>query len=288
MLAALTEIRREGWKVAAVHAVVDAALATLLVNLTLRVVPTSGVATSVPLPPRLAEALPTGAGPAPTVETAAVAGVTVGALVLIAEFALRIRRPLVEQFESANPEVREALRTARDVAEGGQETRMAVALYEDVLERLRATSSVGLLDLRRIVLTVFVVVAVSVATVHVAVVDLELSGFGPEPGAGADSGADHPRERDYEGLNDGDAILGDAENVSAGDEELEAQLPSQGGGDGEGEASAPDAYDSGGFSGESDVEGQSAAFGGDERIEDAELIREYNLQIRSTDGNVST
>ena len=307
MLAALREIRREGWKIAAVYALVDAALLTLAVNLALRVSPPPGLPASLPLPAVVAGTLSGGAGPPPTVETSAVGGALVGILTLAIEFGLRIRRPLVEQFEAANPDVREALRTARDVAEtrsvssprrnskssrdlaeDGRETIMAVALYEDVLERLRRTSSAGLLDLRRVAATVLLVTLVSLATVHVAVVDLEITGLGSGPSAGAGDVESTPAS-EYEGLNDGSGILGDAENVSAGDEELEAELPGRGGGDGNGAADASAAYDSGGFSGEASVEGQgAAAFGDDERVEDAELIREYNLKIRSTDGNAST
>ena len=304
MLAALREIRREGWKVATVYALVDAALLTLAVNLLLRVTPPPGLPASVPVPAGIADAI-SATGPPPSIETAAIVGVAVGALAFAVESALRVRRPLVEQFEAANPEVREALRTARDVAErspasnrnssnsgnvsdDGEETTMAVALYEDVLGRLRNTSSVGLIDLRRVAATVLLVTLVSVATVHVAVVDLEITGLGSGPNAGPDANVERTPDRQYEGLNDGSSILGDAENVSAGDEELEAELPSQGGGDGDASADAPAAYDSGGFSGEASVEGQAAAFGGDDRAEDAELIREYNLKIRSKDDNSST
>ncbi|ESP89134.1 DUF7502 family protein [Candidatus Halobonum tyrrellensis] len=256
---ALREIRREAYKVAAVYGAVDAALVALLVTLAVRLfdpawatgaVPVPGAPTRLPLP--------------------ILAGVAAGVVAGCTEVALRARRPVVEQFEAANPEVREMLRTARDAVDDGRDSRMARALYRDVLARLRETSSVGLVDLRRLSVTLFVVVVVSVAGIQAAVVDLSLGGADP-----AAPGTDEAP--DYEGLRDGDELLGDAENVSAGDDELEAEL----GGAGEGDAppgGSASAYDSGGLP-SGDVEGQRAGFAAAERIEDAELIRDYTRQL---------
>ena len=96
---ALTQIRREGWKVAVIYAVIDATLATLVVNLAATVA--GGVPrlpTRLPIPRALLRPLRETAGVTlaePTVSSAAVVGVAVGLVVFVADVALRVRRPLV-------------------------------------------------------------------------------------------------------------------------------------------------------------------------------------------------
>jgi uncharacterized membrane protein YgcG len=281
MRRAIREVRSEGRKVAAIYAVVDAAFVVLVVNLALRLYRPSVLPEAVALPASVAGA--GGAVPG-AVHGASVVGLLLGVVAGVAEFALRTRRPLVEQFEAANPPVREALRTARDALDDGANTEMATRLYEDVVGRLRETSSAELVGTRRVVLTTVLVVALSIASIQVAVVDLDLTdAIG---GSNADDGATRtdPVESDpsQDDLQDGDQILGDAEDVSAGDESLNATIEGSGegsGGGGSGSTAPPSSYDSGGFSGGS-VESQRAGFAEQEQIEDAELIREYNLKIR--------
>jgi len=274
--AALREVRREGWKAALVHATVDAALAALLVNVAIRFLDPPVLPDGVPLPGVVVDRLGLAVG---TVELSIVAGAVAGLVVAAAELFVRLRRSPIERFEAANPEVREALRTARDAVDDGSDSTMALALYEDVIDRLGRTSSVGLLDLRRLGVTLALVLVIGVASIQVAVVGLDIgdltdpSPTGPGSGGGGGDTAEDP------GLEDGDDILGEAENVSAGDTELEAELPSQGSGD---EPTDPsDSYDTG-FSGSTQVEGQEAGFAENERLDDAELIRQYNLKIRET------
>jgi hypothetical protein len=278
MRRALAQVRREGYKVAAIYAAVDAALAVLVVNLFLQVTKPEAVAPTLPWPRVLFDAIVgyTGAQPAP-LQTSIVVGLVTGIVVFAGEFLLRTRRPVVEQFEDANPAVQEALRTARDTLESGRDSRMALALYEDVLARLKRTSSVGLVNLKRVFLTVLVVSAVSLASIQVAVVDLDVRDFSPDEDV-----ADPDRDSEYEGLQDASGVLGDPEDVAAGEETLNTTLATEGGGD-DGSEGAPAAYDSSGFAGSGDVEGQEAGFAESEQLEDAELIREYNLRIRETD-----
>jgi hypothetical protein len=283
MRTALTQIRREGWKIAAVYAAVDAALATLAANLVLTVVGLPVGPERVPIPPRVVDVLRETAGLSladPTLSTAAAVGVAVGSLVFVAEVGWRVRRPLVEQFEAANPALRESLRTARDAVAGGNETVIARRLYTDVLDDLREASSLGLLDLRRVAGTLVVVALLSVATVQIAVVDL------PEPGAEGPAG-DGPSggtDSDYTGLQDGSSVLGEPEDVPAGDDELDATVDTGGAGSGEGDAADSVAsYDRSGFDDAESVQSQRAGFDGSDRIEDADLIREYNLRIREED-----
>jgi hypothetical protein len=280
MRRAVTLVRREGYKVALIYAAVDAALATLGVNLLLQVLRPDAIPATLPWPRVVFDAIVgyTGAPPGP-LQTSIVAGLGAGVLVFVGEFFARTRRPLVEQFEQANPEIREALRTARDTVRDGTATgsRMTVALYEDVLARLRRTSSIGLVNVPRVFVTVLVIAIVSVASIQVAVVDLDLTALG---GEGDDALDD--RDSEYEGLQDANSVLGEPENVTAGEETLDTTLATEGGGDDGGNGSAA-AYDSSGFSGTGEIEGQEAGFAENEQLEDAELIREYNLRIRAED-----
>lgn len=277
---ALREIRREGWKVAVIYAAIDAALATLLVNLAGTLLGVPSLPARLPIPGTILDAL-ADAGvqvAEPTVASAAVVGAAAGAVVFVAEVAWRVRKPLVEQFEAANPALRESLRTARDTVEANRRSRIALRLYEDVLADLKRASSLGLLDFRRVAVTVLVVSLVSVATIQVAVVDISVTGLGGSPSTeGPGSGT----RSDYTGLRDGSSILGEPEDVPSGEEELDATIGTSGSGSGEGTgAGSAAAYDDSGFDDSGTVESQRAGFNERERLEDAELIREYNLRIR--------
>lgn len=280
MRRAIEEIRREGWKVAVIYATVDATLATLLSNLVLSVARPSFVPARVALPSAAVDFLRGTVSLTladPTVAGSAVVGVALGAVAFAVEVALRVRRPLVEQFEAANPDLRESLRTARDAVADGSRSRIAVRLYEDVLEELREASSIGLLDLRRLTATVLVVALVSLATIQLAVVDLSILGLdgdggGPPPGGG---------ESEYGGLQDASSIMGEPEDVPTGVENMEAVVDTSGSGSGEGDdVESAASYENSGFAGPESVESQRAGFAEGERLEDAELIREYNLRIR--------
>lgn len=282
MRRAVAEIRREGWKVAVIYATLDAALATLLANLALAVARPSFLPASVPIPSAVVDALRRGAGVSladPTLSAASVVGVALGVVVFAVEVAVRVRRPLVEQFESANPGLYESLRTARDAVEDGRDTPIARRLYEEVIDELRRSSSVGLLDVRRVVATALVVVVVSLATVQVAVVDLSLGGVdggAGGPGGGPTGGV---APEDYGGLQDPSGILGEPEDVPAGVENQNATIDTSGSGAGDG-ADPVASYADSGYAGSGDVDSQRASFAEGEQLEDAELIREYNLRIR--------
>ena len=256
---ALREIRHEAYKVAVVYGVADAALVTLLTAAVLALLSPAWAEGSLTLaetdlPVRLL--LSAGVGPA----------------VLVTEVALRLRRPVVAQFEAANPAVREQLRTARDAVDDDEESRMARVLYGDVLASLRETSSIGLVDLKRLSLTLGVVVVLSVASIQVAVVDLDLGGD-------AQMTTGDSQDPSYDGLKGGDAVLGDSDDVSAGDEELEAELSGSGEGDAPPGGSAS-SYESSGLP-SGDVESQRAGFTSSQRLEDAELIRDYTLGLQN-------
>ncbi|ELZ26196.1 hypothetical protein C474_20886 [Halogeometricum pallidum JCM 14848] len=279
MRGALSEVREEARKVAFLHALLDAGLVALAVNVLLRLFRPAALGDAVDLPGFLAGA----GGVVPnTIHTASIVGLLLGVAAFAGEYLLRTRRPLVEQFEAGNPSVAEALRTARDTVEDGANTEMARRLYEDVLADLRETSSFELVGTRRVVVTTLLIVLVSLASIQVAVVDLDLTDA--LDGDDDDAPVEQPQRTEAEDeLRDGDEILGDAENVSAGDESINASVQGSDEGEGEGgSVSPPSSYDDGGFA-DAAVEGQDAGYAPSENIEDAELIREYNLRIRDDD-----
>ncbi|SEP22710.1 hypothetical protein SAMN04487948_12342 [Halogranum amylolyticum] len=257
--AAIRQVRREGQKAAFVHAVTEAALAGLAVNLF--------VGTLGPVVDR-------------DVRLAVVAVTTVVAFVLGVR--LRTRRPVVERFERANPAVDEALRTARDVRVRDERGPMARALYDDVLARLRDTSSAKLVDSRRLAVVLVLLLVLSLVTAQVTIEGLDIDDFDVDArfgGGGGDGGRGGPTSEGGDGgetLRDGSLVLGEPEDVEAGSEELPVSVDVGGGADGVEER----VYNTGGFAGDTAVESQRAGFAPDEVLEDAELIREYNLRIR--------
>jgi hypothetical protein len=279
--AALSAVRREVRKAALVHAAVEGALVAVVATLLLSLATPEPLSGAVPLPGVVFVALrsvPVVGPVAPrTVGVASLVAVGLGGVGFAGAYLLRLRRPLVEQFEAANPPVREALRTARDAVEGGSDTEMARRLYADVIATLRETSTLELVDARRLTVTVVLVAVVAVASVQVAVINPDLGGILPG-GNGPEPNIEQP---DDDELQDGDEILGDAEDVEAGDEVENITVPGTGEGDGEG-PTAPGAG-TGGGGGTGGFDSQQAGFAGDERIEDAELVREYNLRIREFD-----
>jgi hypothetical protein len=281
MAAAVAAVRREGRKVALLYAALDAALAAALANLAIRV----GTGDVLPSTLALPAAVRSASGLA-AVRTATVLTGAAFAVVLAGEYLVRVRRPLVERFEAANPAVSEALRTARDALDDAADTRMARRLYADVLDRLRGTSTAGLIDWRRVVATLAVVMAVSVVGVQVAVSDVSLPPLDGGPGdtggggpAGGVAGAGGGATDAGGGLRNGSEILGEPEDVSAGDDPLNATVDTQPG-PGEERPSPPDAYDQSGYEGSTEIEGQRAGFADEEPPADADLIRDYTLAIR--------
>jgi hypothetical protein len=278
---ALSEIRKEGLKIAVIYAVVDAAIATLLVNaISLFVGIPSGIPARVPIPSGIVTVLQDIAGIAvtePSIATGAVLGVGVGLIIIPIEVGIRVRRPLVDQFAAANPSLQESLRTARDATEANRQSTIVKRLYDNVLTGLNQASSLGLIDLRRVATAVVILVILSGATVQLAVVDLSLDEFG------ADSTVTVAGDRErteYSGLQNGSSILGEETSVREGQQTQNATISTSGSDGGEDRnRDSPTAYANSGFSAE-DVQTQQAAFEGEEAVQNAALIREYNLEIR--------
>ncbi|NHN59307.1 MULTISPECIES: hypothetical protein [Halorussus] len=274
--AALAEVRREVRKAAFVYASLDAVCVLLAVDLA------AGVAGVPALDAAVARASFGSLGlPAPDLGT--LVGLVAGAVAFAAEFAVRARRPAAERFEDANPAVSEALRTARDAAGAYRENPMTRALYADVLDRLRESSSVGLLDATRLAATVGLALALSLASVQTAVVGLDLgagvagSGTGSTgPAHGSDDRA--PLSNRSAELRSGDEVLGEPTDVTAGSENLSAAVSASPGGEGERDWNyETEAGDSAGPDG--GVDARRAGFASPERVEDAALVRRYAHEL---------
>jgi hypothetical protein len=256
---AVRAIRREGYKMAALHAIVDAVAVFLVVNLVTRV---------------LAVQLPA-VGPA---RGGTIAAAGVGLLAAGVEFGLRVRYYTVERFEAANPVVADALRTARDAAADEAESPMARRLYRDVVDRLNRTSAGGFLHTRWLSVSTVVIVVASVLTVQAAVAGVT---FAPTTNTTDDrrgSGSVGGTENGVSELQDPDDVLGERKEATGGGEELSVNF-SQSGGGGAGEQ--VDSYeDSGLSSGGDTVAARQAGFAAERNLNDADLVREYNLRIQ--------
>lgn len=270
---ALAEIRREQYKVAVVHASLEAAVVALAANLLVGVASLPALDATV-----LASVVASSGVPAPDLGT--VLALLAGVAAFAAGVGLRVRRPAAESFEAANPEVAEALRTARDSVRDDRANPVALALYEDVLDRLGETSSVGLLDTTRLAATVLLAFVLSLASVQTAVVGLDLAGPPSDAAVGeaGDSGADRAAlaNASTPTLQDGDELLGEPSEVDAGSENLTASVGSSPGGEGD-EARNYD-RDGGGSDGGA-VAPERAGFDSPERVEDADLVARYAREL---------
>ncbi|WP_132057572.1 DUF7502 family protein [Halorussus amylolyticus] len=272
--AALAEIRRETRKAAFVYASLDAACVVLAAYLAVGV--TGVPLLDVELAPATFDSLPV-----PGPDVGALAAVLAGVSAFVAEYVVRTRRPVAEQFEDANPEVREALRTARDAADADRANPMAQALYADVLYRLRNASSLGLLDATRLGVTLVFALALSLAAVQTAVVgvDIGVSTAGSSGGVGDRAvQAESDENRSSVELRNGSEVLGEETNVSAGSENVTASVGSSPGGEGDESANYDRDTDGDGAG----VEAERAGFASPERVEDADLVQRY---ARELDGN---
>ncbi|SFS08210.1 hypothetical protein SAMN05216559_3377 [Halomicrobium zhouii] len=270
--AAVDEVRREGYKAAAVFATADAVLALLVVNVGLTV-----VAVDVPS----ISALPVG--------TEALISAVVGLAVGVASGVVRARRYGVERFEAANPELGAALRSARDAAHSAHDDTMARRLYADALDRLKDASSGRLLDERRLALRMAVVFVLAVGSIHVTVAGVALDPLADSPtvggsdGSDSDQGPDDPQPDSSESLDsdpisntDGSDVLGDPGEVARGDEALTANLSDRSG-SGAGDERAR--YENAGHPSAGDISPERAGYDDPGSVEDPELVREYTLRM---------
>lgn len=253
MRRAVTAVRREGYKAAVIYAVLDGTLLGLVTTFSLTLLQVDRLPLWYP-------------------------AIAVGAVGAGASFGYRVRRPLVERFEAVNPKIHEALRTARDAIEAGDTSQMARALYADVIDRLGDTSSIGLLDLPRVGVRVALVFAVSLAIVQASVVGVDLAPEPTDPVSGDGTGVPPTGQTPTpSSLQPGDEVLGEPETITPGGEDLSTTLERQAGaGDDEQERE----YETGGFGDEGAIEAERAGYAPPDDLENAALIRAYNLRIR--------
>jgi hypothetical protein len=269
--AALAEVRREELKAAAVYGAVDAAAVGAAVGL---------VATAIDLEELLGvDGLAAVAGVA--VGPAVVLTVGVALAVLVGEVVYRTRGPPCERFEAATVTVDPVLRTARDVSAGGRTDPMAERLYRELLTELERANSADLLRGRRLVAPLVVMMLLSVATVQLAAAGLQVAGpAGPAPtgdGPAATVEGDGPGDTT---LQDGDAVLGDVADVSGGENPLDATVDADAAG-GDRPRQEPASGGLGGSDGPGEIDAQRAGYSDPEEIEDATVIKEYSVAIRS-------
>jgi hypothetical protein len=264
--AAVREIRREGYKAAALHAIVDGVVAFLLLELLGIVAPVD----------------PPAVGP---VTVATVGAAVLAVAVTVGEFWWRTTRYTVERFERDNPVVAESLRTARDAAEDGNESPMARRLYRDVTDRLGETSSLGFVQERWLGASVVLVFVLGFAVVNAAAVGFVLGG-GLLDGPGDDGtnfgGAANPGENRTVELQDGKDVLGRVKPVNSGDEEIGANVSGASGGD-QGDDTDNEYADRTVPDDSDGIGAERAGFSEGDEVDDADLIREYNLRLQARD-----
>lgn len=294
LLAAVSEIRREAAKAAAVHAALDAMAVFVALRLATQLLSVGDGAAPLAVVPT-PEAV---AGPLRAVGVALPdpIGISAGSLVvtatavswLVVDAALRYERLGVERFEAHNPAVAEALRTARDAAERDVETPVARALYRTVLRRLTETSSRAFVDRRQLVGVTVVLVCCSAGLVGVAgagVAPLDgggdaeaIAGTGGGGAGVSGTGAGGPGAGGAAGTNGGADLLGTEGAVERGSENRSLRLA------GDGDPSGDGTYGGGSVAaGSADVDPSRAAFSDEERPEAADLVRAYTERIRSED-----
>lgn len=262
LLEALRAVHREVMKAGVVYATLDAAILAFVVDgaLTLGGVGLTPVAGAV--------------------TQATVIGLAVGFVAFWVELVYYLRQS-VERFEAVNPALAPVLRTARDAFEDGADGPMARAVYRDAVSRLPSTSGTALVNTRRLAATVLGVLVASVLVAGAAGVDISIDPNldpGGDPAGPPGTPTPDPDAGPTTGLRGSGDVLGDPEDVSSGSDPLNTTVQSTG--TGSGDSLARD-YDTSGLPvGQQDVDVQRAGFADQEQIEDAEIIREYNLRIR--------
>lgn len=287
VLKAEKEIRREGAKAAFLHGTIEATILLVAVYVGLTELQLGFIPEDL-----------TTLGPVPVSGSMAVA-FGLAAVFLVVDTALTYRRRTLEFFEQVNPQVEEALRTARDAAVREEDSEIADALYKEVLEELRTTSSDGFVSLKR-VLGAFALVAI-IALLIFGVSSLGGYGgggglFGESTAGGGGGGGESSQSAGSGGgggeggettTEDSDDLFGEEGDVVRGDDIQEIELGTSGagaGGEGSGGSSDTESPSDGrDFSGNVEVEGQRAEFTDEDEVEDAELVKEYNLRVRGGD-----
>ncbi len=272
IIAAVAEVHQEARKAVAVHAVIDALVLFVFLTggLLLLGLHQAGPTVVITVPgPFLGLGDAVGLYIPAMIPVAAVdmALIAVTLTVGLGDAWLRYRTYDIDRFEAYNPELREAFRTARDVANDDTATPVANQLYADVLATLQSASTTEFIRWRQIYVALGIVLLGGLVGAGAFVTGLPI---GDAPTAGADD--DTPTAAG----TDGDRFLGAESPVERGSETREVVLE---GSDGDSDTSGT--YDAGDFDVDPDaIKSSQAAFTETEQPENADLIREYYEYLR--------
>lgn len=277
ILEAEKEIRKEGAKAAFLHAAIETTLFFVAVFFLISALAPAWIPAEI--------------GP---VSGEIVVAAVAGAVFFLGDAALVYRSRTLEYFEEANPQVNEALRTARDAAKAGEENPMAEALYDDVLDELQTTSSEGFVSVPRIAGSVAIVALAGFLLLAVSFggygtgfgfggEDGALSGFGDSEGVGEGGGGGGEGEESEDIVDDDegdlDEVLGEQQDLERGGEDIGIEIGSGGAG-GEGDGGTTTGPSRQEYDADVEVDTGRAEYSPEEEIDDAELVKEYNLRVR--------
>ena len=296
---AIAEIRNEGLKASLIHGVVESSLVLIALAVGLSLSSPSWLPETVTVPASVTEGLNEAAATAGysgtpfaspyEMSAALLLAVAAGLVFFVFDVALVYRSRTVETFESFNPEVREALRTARDAAEDGHDDTMARQLYDEVIEKLEETSSQGFISGRRMAMSLVLILGLGLLVVYVSMLGLNFQpgeglfpgGGGPGGSQGAASSQDTSQEKQSK-WDDANSVLGEEKTAGPGGADSVGVGLTQSGSTATG--SGTGGGDPGQFpDSSSEVQTQRAGYDAQEQIEDADLVKNYNLRIREDD-----
>jgi hypothetical protein len=147
-------------------------------------------------------------------------------LFLMADVMYRMKRTTLRQIEERNPQVQDILRTARDHMQS--ENFMVLAMFEELIQRMKGVSVASLLEQRNLVLKIMVVCALSFLVVMVSANNIHIPKSVFDPDTYYKWFAKPGQERlDFYTVefNESDELLyGDPEMANLGNRTIELQI----------------------------------------------------------------
>lgn len=179
----------------------------------------------------------------------------------------RAKKYRLEIFEEKNPELREALRTARDNLD--QRNIVSQALFDEVMERSRSVTSESIIPNRVIIQKMIVVGLLSFITVLSGLADFQIDQDGGNILPGTDSISDITGEDDDDELKNATEIYGEEQDIAVSDKLVTFNIS----GSGESESSEMEEAQAEPEDVVLDVSGPSLS-------EDVELAKKYSIAIK--------
>ncbi len=243
IVSALKSLKMEVLKVSLLHALLDAGIAVLAINIVLFFLGLGLFRIPISL--------------------------AVGCGVAIFEFSIKFKNFKLETYEKYNPEVAEMLRTAHDNV--GKDNEVVKVLFQDVIKKLRFSSTYQLIQHKRAMVKIGVLFVLSLSTMTFTVIKIQF-----------------PESVQVQSLNatiqsvnimKDNSIYGEKSNIEIGERELQLILSSSTNINLD-QIKDIDEVD---FQRENfpiEVVAQAEATSEEEVPEDFELIKNYNLRIR--------